>query len=210
MTIGEKIRDLRLKRGLSQEDIARALGTTKQAVYKYESGIVTNIPVDKLERIAGLLGVSPAYLAGWRSTELAFSELPTNVRPIATRRFPMLGEIACGEPIFAEENHESYVDAAATIDADFCLTAKGDSMTGARIHDGDVVFIRQQPMVENGEIAAVVIENEATLKRWYYYPEDKKLILCPENSAFAPLVFVGAELEGIICLGKAVSFMSHL
>jgi len=65
-------------------------------------------------------------------------------------------------------------------------------------------------MVENGEIAAVVIENEATLKRWYYYPEDKKLILCPENSAFAPLVFVGAELEGIICLGKAVSFMSHL
>ena len=89
------------------------------------------------------------------------------IRPITTRRFPMLGEIACGKPIFADEDHESYVDASSNIDADFCLTAKGDSMTGARINDGDVVFIKQKPIVENGEIAAVIIGDEATLKVWY-------------------------------------------
>ena len=83
-------------------------------------------------------------------------------------------------------------------------------MIGARIHDGDIVFIRKQPIVENGEIAAVVIDNEATLKRWYFYPEEKKLILNPENAVFPPLVYIGEELDNIICLGKAVCFISNL
>lgn len=86
----------------------------------------------------------------------------------------LLGEIACGEPIWADEDRESYVMADTDIKADFCLTAKGDSMINARIYDGDVVFIKQMPMVENGEIAAVIIDNEATLKRVYYYPEIKQ------------------------------------
>ena len=83
-------------------------------------------------------------------------------------------------------------------------------MINARINDGDIVFIRKQPMVENGEIAAVIIDNEATLKRVYYYPEDNKLILNPENPRYAPFVYVGEELQSVRILGKAVAFQSNL
>ena len=122
----------------------------------------------------------------------------------------MLGEISCGKPIYADEDFETYIESSSNIQADFCLTAKGDSMIGARIHDGDIVFIREQPIVENGQVAAVIIDNEATLKRWYYYPEKKKLVLNPENPAYEPLVYIGEELDQVRCLGLAVSFNSKI
>lgn len=133
-----------------------------------------------------------------------------NISPVKLKRFPMLGSIACGEPIWAEEDRESYVMADMDIRADFCLTAKGDSMVNARIYDGDIVFIREMPIVENGEIAAVIIGDEATLKRWYYYREDNKLMLIAENPKYEPLVYMNEELDTIKCLGKAVYFMSAL
>ena len=207
-TIGKQIQKRRKELGWTQEELANKMGyKSKSTINKIELGI-NDIPQSKIVLFAETLLTSPAYLMGWQ--EEPEPSLPTNIRPIKTKRFPMLGEIACGEPIYADEDHESYIDASADIKADFCLTAKGDSMIGARIHDGDVVFIRKQPMVENGEIAAVVIDNEATLKRWYFYPEEKKLVLTPENAAFAPLVYVGEELDTVICLGKAVCFMSNL
>ena len=76
--------------------------------------------------------------------------------------------------------------------------------------DGDIVFIREQPMVNNGEIAAVIIDDEATLKRVYYYPEKQKLMLVPENTKYEPLVYIGEELEQIRILGLAVAFQSDL
>ena len=133
-----------------------------------------------------------------------------NISPVKLKRFPMLGEIACGQPIWAEEDRDSYVMADMDIRADFCLTAKGDSMINARIYDGDIVFIRKMPIVENGEIAAVIIGDEATLKRWYYYREDNKLMLIAENPKYEPLVYMNEELDTIKCLGKAVYFMSAL
>lgn len=133
-----------------------------------------------------------------------------NIHPIKLKRFPLLGEIACGEPIYADEDKESYVMADMNINADFCLTAKGDSMINARINDGDIVFIRKMPMVNNGDIAAVIIDDEATLKRVYYYPEKNKLILNPENPAYEPFVYINEELNEIRILGKAVYFMSAL
>ena len=96
------------------------------------------------------------------------------------------------------------------INADFCLTAKGDSMINARIQDGDIVFIKEMPMVDNGEIAAVIIDDEATLKRVYYYPEKNKLVLQAENPKYEPWVYVNEELNEIRILGKAVYFMSNL
>ena len=207
MTLGARIKKERIKKMLSQEDLAKQLGTTKQAIFKYENEIVTNIPLDKIELLSKILSVTPAYLMGWEEPE---PSLPSNVHPIKLKRFPVLGEIACGTPIFASEDHETYIDASADIKADFCLIAKGDSMTGARINNGDVVFIHEQPTVENGEIAAVIIGDEATLKRWYFYPEKKKLILNPENPAFEPLVYIGPELNEVRCLGKAVFFTSKL
>jgi repressor LexA len=123
----------------------------------------------------------------------------------------VLGDIACGEPILTEGHSEgSFMRSTEDFGADFCLIARGDSMIGARIHDGDEVFIQQTDLVNNGEIAAVIIDDEATLKRVYYYPEESKIVLCPENPHYEPLEFVGEELNQIRILGRAVAFQSKL
>lgn len=205
--MGNRIKNKRIELNMTQEELAIKSGyTSRSSINKIELGLV-DIPQSKISAIASALNVPPAYLLFGNSSNT--DELK-DLRPIHLKKFPMLGEIACGKPIFANEDHETYIDASADIKADFCLTAKGDSMIGARIHDGDVVFICEQPIVENGQIAAVIIGNEVTLKRWYYYPEQKKLILQAENSKYEPFVFLGEELETIRCLGRAVSFMSNL
>jgi repressor LexA len=128
--------------------------------------------------------------------------------PVTTQKIPLIGEIACGQPIFANEELESYIALDNGIKADYALRCKGDSMIGARIMDGDLVFIRKQPMVENGEIAAVIIDDSATLKRVYVYPN--KLILNAENPKFEPLIYMNDELENIHILGKAIAFQSRI
>lgn len=134
--------------------------------------------------------------------------LPANVQSLRTYKIPLLGDIACGEPIFADEQREMFVEVSEDIKADFCLKAKGDSMINARINNGDIVFIKSQSIVDNGEIAAVIIEDEATLKRVYYYPQSNKVVLSPENPRYEPLIYEGEELDRIRILGKAVAFQS--
>lgn len=109
-----------------------------------------------------------------------------------------------------EQDFESYVEAGAKTNADFCLKAKGDSMINARILDGDIVFIRKQDMVDNGEIAAVIIDNEATLKRAYYYKTENKLVLMSENPKYSPFVYINDELNEVHILGKAIAFQSDI
>ena len=209
MTMAEKIKDARLKLKISKTELARRLHTTTQAIYKYENGIVTNIPADKLKMLAAELGVTPGYLLGDEPT--AAEELAAyGIERPEKKTIPMLGKVACGRPIFAAEEHEHYAASLSTEDADFCLRACGDSMIGARIHDGDIVFIRAQDSVDNGQIAAVIINDEATLKRVYYFPTESKLVLSPENPSFAPLVYVGEELNSIKIIGKAVAFHSRV
>lgn len=202
------MKELRKSLGLTQKELAEKCGyKSLTTINKIELGI-NSIPLDTVEKLANALQVSPAYLMGWKSNPN--ETLSNELRPVNLKRFPMLGEIACGKPIFANEEHETYIDASADIKADFCLTAKGDSMVGARIHNGDVVFIKEQSIVDNGQIAAVIIDNDVTLKRWYFYPDKKKLILQAENPSYEPFVFIGEELNNIRCLGRAVSFMSNL
>lgn len=134
----------------------------------------------------------------------------SNIMPITTKKVPLLGVIACGEPMYCNEERESYVTAGTNVHADFCLKAKGDSMINARIMDGDIVFIRKQPAVENGEIAAVLIDDEVTLKRVYYYREENMLRLYPENPVYKPLTYTGEELDRIRILGKAIAFQSDV
>lgn len=204
--IGENIRILRQRRRLTLEELGNAIGVSRQTVQRYESGMIANIPDDRVEALSRALGTTPWALHGWEDrTGAAYGALP-----VGRRRIPLLGEVACGKPIFAAEEHDVTVCAAEDLEADFCLRAKGDSMTGARIYDGDLVFIRAQDVVENGQIAVVVVEDEATLKRVYYYPAQKKLVLSPENPAYAPLVYVGSELESIHILGRAVAFQSMI
>ncbi len=203
MTIFDRIRIAREQKGMSQEALALKLGYKgRSAISKIETG-ENDINHTSLLKFAEILDVSTAWL-------LHGDELAEKLHPITIKRFRVLGQIACGEPIFSEEDKESYIDAKSDIDADFCLIATGESMTGARINDGDVVFIKQMPIVQNGEIAAVGIGDEFTLKYWYYYPDKNKLILNPANPAYEPLIYTGDELNDIHCLGKAVCFMSNL
>ncbi len=205
--MSNKIREIRKEKGFTLEELAQRLGTSKQTIQRYETGAINTIPKEKAEAIAEILGTTPAELMGWESGAKSIFSFE-NIFPLSTKRIPMLGDIACGEPIYASEEHGSFALANNDLDADFCLRAHGDSMTGARIFDGDIVFIRSQDMVDNGEIAAVIIDDEATLKRVYYYPNEAKLLLTPENPRYAPLVYLGDELNHIKILGKAVAFQS--
>ncbi len=206
--ISERIKRLRKERKMTLEALADAVGTSKQTIHRYESGTISNIPHDKIEALARALGTSPADLMGWEKKE----ELPpyNNIMPITKRRLPMLGGISCGQPVLASEEHECFVSLIDAPLADFCLRAEGDSMEGAGIYDGDIVMIRAQSSVDNGAVAAVIINDEATLKRVYYYPDDKKLVLSPENNKYAPLVFIGDQLKEIKILGQAIAYQSRV
>lgn len=120
----------------------------------------------------------------------------------------MLGDIACGEPILAVDNIVDFVNVPLNINADMALTCKGDSMIGARILDGDVVYIRQQDDVENGEIAAVLIGDEATLKR--VYKSESKIILSAANPNYADMVYINGDAANVHIIGKAVAFVSFV
>ena len=213
MKVGQRIKARREELGISAEELGQKIGKAKTTIYRYELGLIEKLPTSVLESIASALRTSPAYLMGWTDNITPTSSQPPafdNIAPIHTQRVPMLGEIACGKPIWANEERESYVQAGVNLKADFCLTARGDSMIGARIHDGDIVFCRSQNMVENGEIAAVIIGEEATLKRIYYYPDKQKLVLQAENPKYEPFVYVGSELNEINIIGQAVAFQSDV
>ena len=212
-TFQNRLTEAMALRGVRASELSKRTGLSKARISQYVNGKF--IPKsDAVLLLAEALEVSELWLMGKTSdsppTVPTPIPCPENISPLRLCRYPVLGEIACGLPIIAEEDRDGgYVTAAETT-ADFCLIAKGDSMIGARIYDGDEVFIRQTDLVNNGEIAAVVVEGEATLKRVYYYPKEEKLILSAENPAYAPLVFVGAELEQIHILGKAVAFQGKV
>lgn len=208
MTIGERIKARRKELGLTVDEVADLLGKNRATVYRYESSEIEKLPITILEPLAKALKTTPAYFMGWEDegNENVFETYP-QLKPVPQmRRIPLLGAVACGEPIYREE--EDWIFLPNEIKADFCLECVGDSMINARIYDGDYVFIRAVPEVENGEIAAVSIDNEVTLKRVYYYKDKNKLVLSPENPKYEPFVYTNEELNDIRILGKAVYFLS--
>lgn len=219
MIAAKRMKQCRLATNETLEQIGVLIGVHKTTVRRWETGETERISLPIIQKLAMHYNVSPAWLMGadvpmermpFSETNDELFENYDNIHPVRLKKFPMLGKIACGEPIWADEDRDSFVMADMDINADFCLTAKGDSMINARIYDGDIVFIRKMPIVKNGDIAAVIIDNEATLKRVYYYPEKNKLILNPENPQYEPLVYINEELDTIRILGKAVYFMSAL
>lgn len=207
--IADRVKNAIQTAGLTYEEIAQKTTISKSAIQRYATGETKKIPLDRIEEIARITNVPTAYLLGWEDETSDINLFKfNNISPIQTKKIPLLGDIACGAPVFAEEDFTTFVEAASSINADFCLRAKGDSMIGARIYDGDIVFIHKQPTVENGQIAAVIINDEATLKRVSYFPEKNMLILKPENPAYEDFVYVGEELNNINILGKAVAFQS--
>lgn len=154
MNAGDRIKELRILNNLTQEELGEKVGVKKAAVQKWESGITKNLKRSTIQKLSEIFDVSPTYVMGMSNVK----------NPSTSKRVPLLGAIAAGLPIMAEENIEDYFNIDSKIKADFALKVKGDSMLGAGIFPGDIVFIRQQNNLENGEIGAILIENEATLK----------------------------------------------
>ena len=205
-TFSDALKQLRKSKGLTQAALAAALGIGKSTISMYEVGR-REPDFETLEAIADFFNIPMSYLID-RDYLSTSDDTITNILPIPKMvKLPLLGNIACGDPILAEENIEDYVHAPIEARADFCLRCKGDSMINARIHDGDIVFVRQQSVVENGQIAAVLIGSEATLKRVYISGD--QVILQPENAAYAPII-ISASDESIRILGLAVGFYSPL
>lgn len=208
--IGKRIRECRLDRGITQEDLANALGVNKSTIQRYESGEIKVIKLVVLQGIAKILNIDPLYLTLKTDEKNPYEiTLPSNLTPLKKiRKIPIIGKIACGMPILAEQNFECLTYCPDNVNADFALRCNGDSMIDADIHDGDVVFIKEAPIVENGEIAAVVIGEDATLKRVYY--QDDTLTLVPANSAYAPMVYTKEQLNDIRICGKVVALLRHI
>lgn len=207
--ISKRILDILLNKEISYGELAEKTGIPKSALQRYATGQTEKIPIDRLEKIATAIGTSAAYLMGWEPEERPAIPAASNILPMPEmRKIPLLGTIACGAPVLADEHIEGQVDIPVNIHADFALTCKGDSMINARIYDGDIVYIRQQDTVENGEIAAVLIETEATLKRVRLF--DDHISLEPENPMYKPIVFWNEEMNEVRILGKAVAFTSSV
>ena len=237
-TFASRVRNRRMELGMTQNELADKLGyVSRSSVAKLEAG-VSDLPRSKIELLAEMLDTTPAYLMGWtddpkdftKSKDLdnpptewpgnfddeklikayrAMHEPPAGLEPMPPRqRLPVIGSIACGIPILAEQNIEEYLSLPVDgLNADFILRCKGDSMIDARIADGDLAFIRIQPEVNHGEIAAIQIDDEtATLKRFLKYPN--QIVLMPANAAYEPMIFTGEEMARVHVVGKAVGFLS--
>ena len=215
----KRIREAMQLRGKTQAELCELTGIPKSAMSQYVSGKF--IPKQtRIYLLSKALNVNEAWLMGYdvpmernnpenkegTPSENLFEKYPNIIPVPEMRKVPLLGAIACGEPIYREENE--WIRLPNNIHADFCLRCEGDSMINARIFDGDIVFIQACQTVDNGQIAAVSIDNEATLKRVYYYPDKNKLVLNPENPAYEPFVYTDEELNDIRILGKAVAFLS--
>lgn len=203
MNIGAIIKKLRIEHGYSQEQLGNMLGVQRAAVQKWECGTVKNLKRETIKKLSEIFNVSPSSFID--DDYLSYNNIISFPK---MNRIPLVGTIACGTPILATENLNGEVTVPEDINADFALRCKGDSMIDARINNGDIVYIRQQPTVENGEIAAVLIDEEATLKRVYVTDNTITLVAC--NSKYQPFVYTGEQLNQIRILGKAVGFTSTI
>ena len=200
MKLHERIKKCRLECGMTLLEVANALGVREATAQRYESGEIKNLKQATVLEMAKIFNCSPSNLMGWEN-ESSYDSLKDK------GRIPLLGKIAAGQPILASEECEFFSPIDDTR-ADFCLRVRGDSMVGAGIKDGDIVFIRKQECVDDGEIAAVLVEDEATLKRVYI--TDETVTLISENPKYKPMVYTKKQCKNIRILGKAVACHSNL
>lgn len=202
-TIGDRIKARRKQLGFSADMLAKKIGVDRATIYRYEKNDIKKFPTTVLEPLASALHTTPAYLMGWES-EFDPSTLPNYVA-IKKKKIPLLGTIAAGQPILADQHVEEYLPVDDTIHADYALRIEGDSMINAGIENGDIVFIRIQDDVDDGEIAAVLIDDSTTLKRVYKYPESIQLVA--ENPKYRPMVFDKTNCDTCRILGLAVAVL---
>jgi len=208
--IRNRISQKKSELNLSYQDMSEKTGLSKSTLQRYITGDIRNLGLDKLEILAKALDVTPSYLMGWEdeNNEPILENIPGIITPIKMKRIPILGTISCGKPIFADQNYDGYFMIDTNLpEADFVLKAKGDSMIEANIFEGDFVFFRKQRDVDNGTIAAVLIDEEATLKR--VNKSNDMLILQPCNKNYEPLIYSKDDDKNIVILGQMVGVYSN-
>ena len=198
-SFGDILKDIRIDKDMSQEEFAKLLNTSKQVISRYENGQRTP-KITVVQEFADILGVPIGDLT-------PAPALPANIRPVEKVKVPLIGSIAAGLPIFAEEDLDTYIEADSDIRCDFALIVEGDSMEPT-IHNGDVVFIRKQDDVDDGQIAAVIIDDSATLKRVYHIPGGVQLI--SENPKYPPQIYTCDNSDYVAVLGRAVAYKRML
>lgn len=189
------LRNRRQEIGLTLEQVADKVGVTKSTVQKWESGEIANMKRDKIILLSKALKVSPIWI-------MNLGEDDISLKSLSLPKIPILGTVAAGTPIHMANQASDFFE-ASSIGADYALKVKGDSMIEEGIHDGDIVFIKQCNVAENGEIVVVDIENETTLKKFYKY--DNHVLLKPANSTMEPIIIDSGEVR---IMGKLVSVMN--
>ena len=207
MTIGENIKKFRKAAHITQKELAARINKSYSSVQKYELDLA-NPSLDVIRDIAAVVGVDYWEIIEFNSIDMGSNPRITNIEPLPQmHRAPLLGSIACGVPITAEENIEDYVNVPADLSCSFVLRCKGESMT-PRVMDGDLVYIRQQPDVEDGQIAAVVIDGEATLKHVYHIEGGVQLV--SDNPDYRPMLYTGDACAELRIVGLAVAYQRKL
>ncbi len=202
MEIKDILKNRRIELGYTLDDIAAQVGVSPPTVSRWERGDIQNMKRDKIVKLAKALNISPAVIMGWNNGESTLSNIRNLSAPDAYA-VPVLGRISCGNGCFTEDSFDGYFVLDRSIRADFCLEARGDSMTDAGIDDGDKVFIRKCEQYEDGKIYGVIVKGEdlASLKKVYHV--DDKVMLQPCNAQYHPRIlpeddiFIVGECVGV-------------
>ena len=204
--VGSRIKEMRKSRKMTLKELGEHIGLSESNTKRYEDGQIKTVGIDIIKKIALALDVPASYLTGWE--DIPQYQKLSNYVPIAKKKIPLLGEIAAGQPIYADEHIEEFLPVDDEVKADFALKIKGDSMRNAQINDGDIVFIRQQSDVDNGQIAAVLIDDSATLKRVYHM--DGVIQLQAENPQYPPMIYSKNNCDECRILGLAVAVLGKV
>ena len=210
-SIRERLQHTRQSLSMSYQDLSDKTGISKSSLQRYETGHIGSIGLDKLEILAQALRVSPAYLMGWDDTPNEIA-----IPPAQTKQVPLLGRVAAGTPIGAHENIEEWLTVDEREKVDFALTVQGDSMTAVGIYPGDIIYIRQQPTVNNGEIAVVMVDDgfpdsaETTVKRFYQYGKNVSLLSESHNPANKDIEIVLGKGTNVTVLGKVIFLKANI
>ena len=196
--IGKRIKQKRLEQDLTLKELGEKVGVAGSTILRYENGEISKVKLPVIASIADALNVDPSWLI-----LKSDNPKPYKTRKNEVKKIPLLGAIAAGKPILAEEHIEDYFNIDTKIKADFALKIKGDSMLGAGIFPDDIASIRKQGELENGEIGAILIENEATLKK--FYKNNGTIILQAENDKYEPIILNNGFVK---ILGKLVAVLN--
>ena len=210
-TFSQRLADALKKRDKRAVDLSDITGISRSAISSYLAGRWL-AKQDKVYLLAKALNVDEAWLMGYdvpMERKIRTSEpLPDNILQIHKKKIPLLGTIAAGQPIYADEHIEEYLPVDDDLHADFALKVSGDSMINANINDGDIVFIKKQEIVENGQIAAVLIDDSATLKR--FYKIGSIVQLQAENPKYSPIICDESNCDNCRIIGLAVAVLHRL